>query len=76
MITSMDGEALVVQLQKNADAAHAHTAGKAQFYLRRVADKPDARFSNCTADEFVQHVRNAAYRGEWEPLSKVMAGWW
>lgn len=76
MLSSVDAELLVMQLQRYATGANAHTAGKAQFYLRRIAGKPNAAFSTCTADEFVAAVRNAVNGGNWNELSNVMRRWW
>lgn len=75
MLTSQEVETLVMQLERNA-GAHTHTAGKARNYLRMIADKPKAKFTNCTADEFVQAAKNAAYMGKWEELSTLMSRWW
>lgn len=76
MIILSDVETLVMQLERSSGGAHIHTAGKARMYLRMIADKPDSKFSNCTSDEFVQAVKNAAYKNEWKPLSDLMARWW
>lgn len=66
---------LSIQLGKTA-GAHAHTLGKAKFYMEKLIDKPNAKFSNCTQEEFLDRVRGAAYRGEWAELSDIMGRWW
>jgi hypothetical protein len=76
MITSAEVEALTMQLQKNGNGAAVHTANKASMYLRQIADKPKAKFSNCSADQFVQAVRDALYLGKWKDLSNLMGAWW
>lgn len=75
MITSADVQVLRVALARS-NGAHAHTAGKADFYLSRIADKPNARFSNCSADDFVAAVRAALYQDKWRELSGLMGRWW
>lgn len=64
------------QLQLKAGGAHAHTAGKASFYLRAIEKKPNGKFSNCSYEDFLAAVRGAVYRDEWEPLSNLMGRWW
>lgn len=75
MITLTDAEQLIVQLERKA-GSHIHIVGKTIFYLRQIADNSNARFSNCTADDFVKHVKTAVYYNNWEPLGTVMARWW
>lgn len=75
MPTSQEVETLVMQLERNA-GAHTHTASKARTYLRMIVNKPDATFSNCTAEEFVKTAKNAANMGKWEELSTLMSRWW
>lgn len=76
MITTSESEEPIFQLAKQSSGSHVHTANKASFYLRKIADKPKAKFSTCTADEFVAAVRAALYRNEWQRLGDCMARWW
>lgn len=63
-------------LSLKATGANIHTAGKAMFYIDRIADKPNARFSNCSADDFVAAVREALWSDKWKELSALMGRWW
>jgi hypothetical protein len=69
-------EQLRVALAKHYDAAHAHTASKAEFYLAKLIDKPNARFSNCTQEEFLHAVRAALHSDKWKELGDLMGRWW
>jgi hypothetical protein len=68
-------EGLCQQMQLKG-GAHAHTSGKACFYLRALDGKPNAKFSNCSRADFIEAVRGAAYRGEWGKLKDLMGRWW
>ena len=74
-MTRQDYDELKLALERNATGAHAHTANKAEFYLYKLIDKPTARFSNCTQDEFISAVRRALGLGNWDALSTLMARW-
>lgn len=74
-MTRYECDELCLALQRNYSGAHAHTASKAAFYLRRLADKPNARFSNCTQDKFISTVRHALALNEWQQLRELMGGW-
>lgn len=67
---------LQLALERHASGAHSHSAAKAQYYLRQLVDKPKARFSNCSQEEFASAVRHALVFGKWKELSDIMRGWW
>jgi hypothetical protein len=75
VLTTDEAEQIAMALQRNA-GSNVHAANKAAFYLRQIADKPNPRFSNCQASEFVSACRNAAYTSDWKHLKNLMAGWW
>ena len=71
-----DYDELHLALARNATGAHAHIAHKADYYLYKLIDKPNARFSNCSQDAFISKVRRALGLGEWDELSDIMGRWW
>ena len=75
-MTAIDCNEVCLALARHASGAHAHTVGKAEFYLKRLVDKPTARFSNCTQDEFISSVRAALHSDKWQELSDLMGRWW
>lgn len=72
-------EELDRQLQIKSTGAHAHTSGKARYYIKKFSDDlaadPD-HFKDGSLDRFIGLVRGAVYRGEWGALSDRMARWW
>lgn len=76
MLNQADYEELRIALERFTGGTHNHSAGKAEFYLYKIIDKPKAKFSNCTADEFIQAVRTTVYSNDWKPLENLMSRWW
>ena len=76
-------EVLRVQLERLATGAHAHTANKANTYMRVMEDYVSGKRKGQASPEshakqlaeFEVLINNALYRDEWAQLEKRMRGW-